>query len=155
MPDWIACQQQGLNGVRLIGHLTRRRVPEEGQPQMAGEGGLGDHSSSAQALSDKMIYRIIGEALERAEQLMRKKGMNRDAETFAGLDALAATHVWAACDGRRRPGEHRPSRPRHASLATTTRYTSADTDEAWGCRAEVHEEAVVMRKENDENWERQ
>jgi hypothetical protein len=35
-----------------------------------------------------MIHRIVGEALERAEQLVRKKGMNKDAETFA----RASTH---------------------------------------------------------------
>jgi hypothetical protein len=44
--------------------------------------------SSVKALSDKTIYRIVGEALERAELLMRKKGMSNDAETFA----QASTH---------------------------------------------------------------
>ena len=68
-------------------------------------------ATSAEARWDKMVYRIIGEPLERAEQLMRKKGMNKDAETFARTDALTATHLRALCNGRRCPGEHRPGRP--------------------------------------------
>ena len=79
-----------------------------------------------------MIYRIIGEALERAEQLMRKKGMNKDAETFA----RASTHWLRHTFGRHAmAGGVQANIVQavlgHSSLATTTRYTSADSDEAW------------------------
>jgi site-specific recombinase XerC len=133
LPDWIASQQQGLNRVRLFGHLsTRRRRPEAGDAQTAGEGVTGDPSSSVKALSDKTIYRIVGEALERAEQLMRTKGMNKDAETFA----RASTHWLRHTFGRHAmAGGVQANIVQavlgHASLATTTRYTSADGDEAW------------------------
>jgi len=69
LPDWIACQQQGLNGVRLLGHLsTRRRKAGKGDAQASEDWGL-DYAASVRARSDKMIYSIVGEALERAEQL--------------------------------------------------------------------------------------
>lgn len=69
-----------------------------------------------------IFYRIIGEALERSEQLMRKKDMNKDAESFGrasahwlrytfGRDAMAGgvqANIVQAVLG-------------YASLATTTR----------------------------------
>ena len=87
--------------------------------------------SSVKALSDKTIYRIVGEALERAELLMRKKGMSNDAETFA----QASTHWLRHTFGRHAvAGGVQANIVQavlgHASLATTTRCTSAKIDEA-------------------------
>ena len=113
LPGWVECQRQGRRGIRLLGHLEGRGAPDE-------------------PLSSKMVYLIVKEAFERAEAYLRKKGLDQDAEVFA----RASTH-WL----RHTFGRHAVAGGvklnvlqavlGHASLQTTTVYTSDDGAEAW------------------------
>ncbi|MGE0314180.1 MAG: phage integrase family protein [Lautropia sp.] len=113
LSDWVLCQREGLNGVRLLGPLGGRRPVEKG-------------------LSHTMVYKIVKGAFGQCEELSRKRGMDRDAEVFAS----ASTHWLRHTFGRHAMAHDvKPNVVQavlgHASLATTTRYSSEDGKAAW------------------------
>ncbi len=149
LPSWVECQELAakgkedlawLRGVPLFGKLRsapRPTTPDindtntEPTPSLTDwDGNLLDPRQ--EPLSTKRIYQIVRAAFERGEALLRKRGHGRDAEVFA----QASTH-WL----RHTFGRHAISGGvkinvvqtllGHASLQTTTIYTSDDGNEAW------------------------
>ncbi|MGE0315925.1 MAG: phage integrase family protein [Lautropia sp.] len=114
LPTWIECQAQGLDGIRLLGHLGTRHPPEK-------------------PIAPNTLYREIKAVFEQVASLVARRGMAADAEHFR----RASTH-WL----RHTFGRHVMQSPEasinivqsvlgHASVATTTIYTSEGGTEAY------------------------
>lgn len=113
LPDWVDCQRRQRNGVRLIGRLRGKGEPED-------------------ALSAKSVYTLVKEAFDAARAQLLERGLDQDAAVFA----RASTH-WL----RHTFGRHAVAGGvklnvlqavlGHASLQTTTVYTSDDGAQAW------------------------
>lgn len=149
LPPWTECQDLAaqnkedfgwLRGAPLFAKLRnarRRKTSEIKDPETKPTPQLTDRNNNPidprqEPLSTKRIYQIVRVAFERGEVLLRKRGHGRDAEVFAH----ASTH-WL----RHTFGRHAISGGvkinlvqtllGHASLQTTTIYTSDDGNEAW------------------------
>ncbi|MCA9183701.1 MAG: tyrosine-type recombinase/integrase, partial [Planctomycetales bacterium] len=149
LPSWVECQDLAAQNKESFGWLRgtpvfaklrgarRRRTLEIAETATAPTPtSTYRHDNPIdprqETLSTKRIYQVVRSAFESGEALLRKRGYARDAEVFA----RASTH-WL----RHTFGRHAVSGGvkinlvqtllGHASLQTTTIYTSDDRIEAW------------------------
>ena len=158
LPSWVECQRQGLNGVRMIGHLSRPEPSPEILQMKHGkawEAKAGEAQARREAnatrqgprttwpLTSQSIYRLVREAFEVGEAWLRKKGMDADADVFA----KASTHWLRHTFGRHMlAGDVKLKVVQavlgHQSVATRMIYTSHDGDEAWDAVKKVAKKGV-------------